>query len=78
VMIVPLNAKQRRPGVTRCCLQIMGHLLAPSVLYGETHPAPWDTIHLVLWLPTFFGLTVKLLNSRWRIGTNCFEYPKRA
>jgi hypothetical protein len=77
-MIIALDAMQRRPGMGRCCLQIIGHLLVPSVLYGETHPAPSDTIHLALWLPTFLGLTVKLLNSRWRIGINCSEYAKRA
>jgi hypothetical protein len=78
VMIVDLNAMQRRPGMARCCLQIIGHLLVPSVLYGGIHPAPSDTIHLVLWLPTFLGLTIRLLNSRWRISINCIEYAKRA
>jgi hypothetical protein len=64
--------------MARYCLQIIGHLLAPSVLYGETHPAPSDTIQLVLWLPTFLGLTIRLLNSHWHIGINCFEYAKMA
>jgi hypothetical protein len=77
-MIVALNAMQRRPGMARCCLQVIGHLLIPSVLYGETRSAPLDTIHLVLWSPAFLGLTIRLLNSHWRIGTNCFEYAKRA
>jgi uncharacterized protein (DUF983 family) len=69
---------RRRPGMARCCLQIIGQLLVPSVLYGETHRAPSDMIHLVLWLPTFLGLAIRLLNSHWGIGINCFEYAKRA
>jgi hypothetical protein len=67
-----------RQGVARCSLQVIGHLVVPSALYGEAHFAPSQTIYLVLWLPTALGLTIRLLNSDWRIGINCFEYAKRA
>jgi hypothetical protein len=66
-----------RQRVARCSLQVIGHLVVPSALYGEAHFAPSQTIYLVLWLPTALGLTIRFLNSDWRIG-NCLEYAKRA
>ena len=65
---------------------LVGHMLVPAVLSVETNFAPSYWVHLMLWLPPTFILTLGLLQPvkgavvalQWRMGMHGFEEAKRA
>jgi len=65
---------------------IVGHIVVPLVLAVETHLAPSYWVHLALWLPLTFGLSLALLQPvkgvviavQWFLGMHGFEPAKLA
>jgi uncharacterized protein (DUF983 family) len=65
---------------------IVGHIVVPLVLAVETQLAPAYWIHLALWLPLTFGLSLGLLQPvkgtvvavQWFLGMHGFEPARLA